>query len=294
MNRGVAYAALAYALWGMFPVYFKLLQQVPAIEILANRVVWTLIVCITLLILMRRWRWLAALAGQPRVLAWFAGSAALISVNWGLYIWAVNAGRVVDASLGYFINPLVNVLLGVIVLHERLRPAQWIAVALAASGVLWLSIAAGHVPWIGMTLAISWGAYGLLRKTGALGSVEGLTVETSLLLPLAAGYLLFLAWHGNNHLADADVSTRALLLAAGPITAVPLLLFAAAARRITLTSLGLMQYISPTLQFALGVWLYQEPFDATRAVGFVLVWIALLVFSIEGLARLRLAARAVT
>jgi chloramphenicol-sensitive protein RarD len=285
MNRGIAYAALAYALWGLFPIYFKLLQHVPAPEILAHRMAWSLAVCLLILAVTRNWGWLTQLARRPRVLAWFTCSAAIVTVNWGLYIWAINAGRVVDSSLGYFINPLVNVLIGVLILHERLRGAQWGAVGIAAAGVLWLTVAAGELPWIGLCLAASWGTYGLLRKTGELGSVEGLSVETTVLFPFALGFLGWLAAGGQDHFVAGDLQSRLWLAAAGPITAVPLLLFAAAARRVTMTMLGVLQYIAPTLQFLLGVLLYGEPFEARKAVGYVLIWIALALFTGEGLWR---------
>jgi len=283
MNRGLLYAAAAYVLWGLFPLYFKALQGLPAPEILAHRMTWSLVFCALLLALLRRWRWLSGLMHQPRVLATFCVSAALVTLNWGIYIWAVNANHVVDASLGYFINPLVNVLIAAFILHERLRRPQWIAVGIAAVGVIWLTFDAGHVPWIGLALAVTWGAYGLLRKTGALGALEGLTLETALLFPFAFTYLAWLAAHGQSAFSNGSTATQWLLAAAGPITAVPLLLFAAAARRIAFAHLGILQYISPTLQLLIGVWLYREPFGATKAVGYGLIWIALAVFALDGL-----------
>ena len=281
MNRGIAYAAAAYLLWGVFPIYFKALQHVAPLEILGHRIVWSLAVCAVLLLALRRLQWLADLRRQPRVLLWFVASSVLVAANWFVYIWAVNAGRVVDASLGYFINPLVNVLIGAAFLHERLRRAQWIAVGIAAAGVGWLTWQAGAVPWIGLVLALTFGVYGLLRKTAALGAIEGLSLETLLLTPVAAAYLLWLVQTGQSGFADGDTATRLLLAAAGPVTAVPLLLFAAGARRIPFSTLGLLQYLGPSLQLLIGVWLYHEPF-AERAPGYVLIWIALAVFSIEG------------
>ena len=282
MNRGIAYAAAAYLLWGVFPIYFKALQHVAPLEILGHRIVWSLAVCVALLLALRRLQWLAELRRQPRVLAWFAASSVLVAANWFVYIWAVNAGRVVDASLGYFINPLVNVLIGAAFLHERLRRTQWIAVGIAAAGVAWLTWQAGAVPWIGLVLALTFGVYGLLRKTAALGAIEGLSLETLLLTPVAAAYLLWLAHGGHGGFAGGDATTRLLLAAAGPVTAVPLLLFAAGARRIPFSTLGLLQYLGPSLQLLIGVWLYHEPF-AERAPGYVLIWIALAIFSVEGL-----------
>jgi chloramphenicol-sensitive protein RarD len=282
MNRGIAYASAAYLLWGVFPIYFKALQHVAPLEILAHRIVWSLLLCAVLLLALRRLQWLADLWRQPRVGAWFAASSLLVAANWFVYIWAVNAGRVVDASLGYFINPLVNVLIGAAFLHERLRRPQWLAVGIAAAGVAWLTWQAGAVPWIGLVLAVSFGLYGLLRKTAALGAIEGLTLETLLLAPFAAAYLFWLVQTGQSGFAGGDTASRLLLLAAGPVTAVPLLLFAAGARRIPFSTLGLLQYLGPSLQLLIGVWLYDEPF-AERAPGYVLIWIALAVFSIEGL-----------
>jgi chloramphenicol-sensitive protein RarD len=284
MNRGIAYASAAYLLWGVFPIYFKALQGVGALEILGHRIVWSLAVCAILLLALRHGRWLAEVRRQPRILAWFGLSGLTVAINWLVYIWAVNDGRVVDASLGYFINPLVNVLIGSVFLHERLRRAQWLAVGIAAAGVTWLTWQAGTLPWIGLILALTFGFYGLLRKTAALGAIEGLTLETLLLTPIAAVYLLWLLHSGQSEFATGDSATRLLLLAAGPVTAAPLLLFAAGARRIALSTLGLLQYLGPSLQLLLGVWLYDEPF-ADRAFGYVLIWIALAVFTIEGAVR---------
>lgn len=279
------YAALAYVLWGVFPVYFKALKEVPAEEILVHRVLWSLALVLVVLAWRRQWSWLGNVIRQPKVLAGFAASALILSSNWFIYIWAVNSGHVLDASLGYFINPLVNVTLGFVFLHERLRPGQWLAVALAACGVAWLTWQSGHPPWVALLLATTFGAYGLLRKTAALGPLEGLTLETLILFPLALCYLIMLTVTNHNSFLSVGTSSQWLLAAAGPITAIPLLLFAAGARRIPMSMLGLMQYISPTLQLLLGVWLYKEPFGGARLVGFILIWTALLVYSLEGLWR---------
>jgi chloramphenicol-sensitive protein RarD len=293
MNRGVLYAAGAYFLWGLFPLYFKALQHVAATEVLAHRIVWSLVVVLALLALKGAWRWIRPLARQPRVLARFAASALLIALNWGLYIWAVTSGHVIDSSLGYFINPLVNVLFGAALLGERLRPVQWAAVALAALGVAWLTWSAGTLPWIGLVLAITFASYGLLRKTAPLGSLEGLALETALLFPVAAAWLGWLIWQQQASFTGGDPLTLVLLVAAGPVTALPLLLFASGARRIAFSTLGLLQYIGPTLQFAIGVWFFREPFDAARGVGFALIWAARAIFSLESLLWLRSRARAV-
>lgn len=283
MNAGILYAATAYAIWGIFPLYFKALQHVAPVEILMHRVVWSLAFIVVLLTWRRQWAWLGDVLRQPKVLAGFAASALLLSSNWFIYIWAVNNGRVVDASLGYFINPLFNVLLGSLLLSERLRPVQWSAVALAACGVAWLTWQGGGLPWIALALAATFGLYGLLRKTAALGALDGLALETLLLFPLAAGYLVLLTQAGRSDFMTASAGTQWLLVAAGPITAIPLLLFASGARRIPLSLLGLLQYIGPTLQLLLGVWLYQEPFGGARLAGFALIWSALAVYSLEGL-----------
>jgi chloramphenicol-sensitive protein RarD len=279
MKRGIWYAVAAYTLWGVFPIYIKLLQSVPPVEILAHRVVWSLVFVTAMLTFQHHWSWLRTLRTDPAILGRFVATATVVSINWGLYIWAITSNRVVDASLGYFINPLVNVLLGALVLHERLRPMQWAAVAFAALGVLWLTVQAGTLPWIGLVIAVSFGTYGLLRKTAPLGSLEGLTLETSLLFPLAFGYLLWLALHGQNTFIETSATLRWLLVAAGPATAVPLLLFAAGARRIPLSLLGLLQYIGPTLQLTLGVWLYHEPFAPAKMMGYALIWAALALYT---------------
>jgi chloramphenicol-sensitive protein RarD len=277
------YAATAYTLWGLFPLYFKALQSVAPIEILAHRVVWSLGFLLVLLAWRRRWNWMTDLLRRPKVLAGFAASALLLSSNWFVYIWAVNNGHILDASLGYFINPLFNVTLGFLLLRERMRGGQWLAVALAGCGVLWLAWQGGHPPWVALVLASTWAFYGLLRKTAALGALEGLSLETLMLFPLAVIYLIVLTSSGHNSFMSTTPTTRLLIVAAGPITAVPLLLFASGARRLPMSVLGLMQYISPTLQLLLGVWLYHEPFAGERVTGFVLIWGALVVYSLEGL-----------
>lgn len=277
------YAALAYAIWGLFPVYFKALQAIPSHEIVVHRVLWSLAFLLGVLAWRRQWAWIGKVVRQPRVVAGFAASALLLSANWFVYIWAVNNGQVLDASLGYFINPLVNVMLGFAFLHERLRPVQWAAVAIAACGVAWLTWQGGHPPWIALVLAASFGGYGLLRKTATLGPLEGLALETMVLAAPALAYLVFLSSTGQNHFSDATPSLQWLLAAVGPVTAIPLLLFAAGARRIPLSLLGLLQYIGPTMQLLLGVWLYGEPFGGARLAGFALIWAALAVYSLEGL-----------
>jgi len=283
MQIGILYAAIAYILWGLFPVYFKALLSVSPLEILWHRIVWSFLLLLIVLAVRRQWSWMAKTVRRPRVLAGFTASAVLLSINWYIYIWSVNNDHVVDASLGYFINPLVNVFLGFLLLHERLRPVQWTAVAVASAGVAWLTWQAGHPPWIGLALAFSFGFYGLLRKTAALGTLEGLSLETILLFPIAFAYLAWLALNHQNAFLQASVSTQWLLVAAGPITAIPLLLFAAGARRIRMSTLGLLQYLAPSLQLLLGVWLYHEPFGGKRLVGYAVIWSALALYSLEGI-----------
>ena len=285
MRKGVVLAASSYVAWGLFPAYFFLLKSVPPIEVLAHRMIWSLVFLSVVLAFRRQWSWLRPLARQPGLLAGFTVSAALLSGNWFLYIWAVTSGHVIDASLGYFINPLVNIVLGFALLHERLRPAQWLAVAIAALGVLWLTWQGHHFPWIAIVLALTFGFYGLMRKVAALGPLEGLSLETLLLFPLAAAYLVWTAFIGSNAFVQADFALRLLLIAAGPITAIPLLLFAAGARLIRLSTLGLLQFIAPTLQLLLGIWMFHEPFGGVRVWGFVIIWAALALYSAEGLLR---------
>ena len=279
MHTGIACAALAYAMWGLFPLYFRELAHVPASEILLHRIVWSLAFVLVLLALRRQWGWLGPALRRPKVLGVFAASALLLSANWLTYIWAVTNGHVIDASLGYFINPLVNVLLGRLVLHERLRPVQWAAVALAGAAVLWLALGVGHFPWIALVLAGSFGSYGLLRKIAPLGSLEGLTLETLLLAPLALVAIGVLHTQGASHFPGDSTLTTVLLIGAGPVTAIPLLLFAVGAQRLRMSTLGLLQYIGPTLQLGLGVWLFHEPFETARFVGFALIWLALAIYT---------------
>lgn len=280
MHIGIVYAALAYAAWGLFPLYFHQLAGIPALEVVVHRTVWSLVFVLGVLLVRRHWGWMRAL--QPRVLGAFALSALLLSGNWLTYVWAVQNQHVVDASLGYFILPLVNVALGYVFLRERPRPGQWLAVAVAAAGVLWLTVQTGRLPWIALVLAVTFGFYGLLRKVASLGALEGLALETMLLAPLGLGALAWWSAQGQGVLVQGNASAIGWLLLAGPLTAIPLLLFAAGARRIPLTTLGILQYISPTLQFALGVWVFHEPFEMARLAGFVLIWAALAVYSVEG------------
>jgi chloramphenicol-sensitive protein RarD len=295
LSRGIVYALTAYLLWGVFPIYFKQVQTVAPLEVLANRMLWSLAFVAGLLTVLRGARWPRDLLRDRPPIGWFVLSALAVSLNWLIFIWAVNSGHIVDASLGYFINPLLNVLVGALFLNERLRPAHWAAVLLATLGVGWLTWSEGRLPWIGLSLAFSFSLYGLLRKRAPLGAVDGLAVETALLAPAAGAYLLWLAFRHESALVDALISSHLALvgwlLLAGPVTAVPLLFFAAGARRIPFATLGILQYVGPTLQLLIGVRLYAEPFDAHKLIAYSLVWIALAVFSLDGLWQWR-AARA--
>jgi chloramphenicol-sensitive protein RarD len=282
MKRGPLLAAGAYLLWGMLPIYWRALVDVPALEILLHRIVWSLAVVLALLALRRDWRWLADGLRRPAVFRVFLITAVLLAVNWLVYLWANNNGHIVETSLGYFITPLVSVVLGLLVLRERMRRGQWLSVGIAAAGVLFLVLTASGWLWISLLLALSFGFYGLLRKTARLGSLEGLTVEMVILFLPALGYLLYLSSSGQAAFAAGDASTTALLAFSGVVTAVPLLLFASGARLVPLTTLGLLQYIAPTMQFSIGVFVYDEPFDTTRLIGFSIVWLALAVYWVEG------------
>jgi chloramphenicol-sensitive protein RarD len=286
MSSGVLQASLAYGMWGLLPLYFHLLAAVAPLEIVLHRTLWSLAFVLVLLAVLRRWAWLGAVARRPGTLAAFALSALLLSSNWLVYVWAVNHGRVVESSLGYFITPLVNVLLGYFVLHERPRRMQWVALAIAAAGVLWLALFAGSLPWVGLVLAATFGIYGLMRKTAPLGAIEGLALETLLLAPVAAGLLAWRTSQGDSAFAG-DTALLGLLVLSGPLTALPLLLFAAGARRIPLTTLGVLQYIGPSIQFVLGVWLFREPLGGPRLAGFMLIWLALVVYTGESLLSMR-------
>ena len=286
-RSGLIAAIGAFAFWGVFPLYLNLLAAVPALEILAQRIVWCCVFVIG---------WVAArgelgairaaLANRGTRLR-LAATGVLISINWLTYVWAINNGHVIDASLGYFINPLVSVALGVVVLSERLNRAQWTAVGLAAAGVLYLAIVTGRPPWISLVLAMSFGLYGLIRKVVAVDSLPALATETLLLTPLAAGYLLWLGARGAGAFGQLGVPTDLLLLGSGIATAVPLAMFAYGARRIPLSTVGLTQYLAPSMQFLLGVFFFDEPFPRARAIGFILIWCALAIYAADGLRRSR-------
>ena len=278
ISRGMLAAASAYVLWGFLPIYWKFLQHVSAQEILIHRILWSLVTVVLLLTVQRQWQWLRVSRERPAILRTFVVTGVLLAINWLVYIWANNHGHIVEASLGYFITPLVNVVLGLVFLHERMRPAQWLAIGIAAAGVLYLILNAGGLLWISFTLAFSFGIYGLLRKTAQLGSLPGLTVEMAVLCLPALAYALFLQSSGQAAFAHGSPTTTILLAFSGVITAVPLLLFAFGARQVPLTSLGVLQYIAPTMQFLIGVLLYGERFTPSRIIGFSLIWLALILY----------------
>lgn len=286
MQAGMFYAIASYVLWGMFPIYFKALEaEIPPVDIVMHRMLWSFLFLVIVLTVRRQWAWVAPMLRQPRVIGGFMASALLLTANWTTYIWAVNNNHIVEASLGYFINPMVSVALGFIFLRERLRPVQWLSIAIAAAAVLWLTWQTGHPPWIALTLAVTFGSYGLLRKTASLGALPGLALETALVLPLALAFLVYTTVQDQNTFVSASTSTKWLLVAAGPITSIPLLMFAAGARRLPLSLIGVLQYITPSLQLLLGVWLYNEELDGARLVGFIAIWCALVLYSAEGLWR---------
>ncbi|WP_329344172.1 EamA family transporter RarD [Streptomyces sp. NBC_00663] len=262
-------------MWGLFPLYFPLLKPAGASEVLAHRMVWSLLVVALALIVLRRWKWAGELLRQPHRLALVAVAAAVIAVNWGVYIWAVNNDRVVEASLGYFINPLVTIAMGVLLLKERLRPVQWTAVGVGAGAVVVLTIGYGRPPWISLILAFSFATYGLVKKKVNLGGLESLAAETALQFLPAAGYLLWLASHGNATILTEGPGHAAMLAGTGLVTALPLICFGAAAIRVPLSTLGLLQYLAPVFQFLLGVLYFGEAMPPERWAGFALVWLAL-------------------
>lgn len=272
----------AYLVWGLLPAFLKLLAEAPPLQILAHRIVWSALLLAAVVTAARRWRKVAVALRTPRLLAILAVTAALIAGNWLIYIWAVNSGHVLETSLGYFINPLLNVALGVLVLRERLAPAQLAAVALAAAGVIYLGFAQGVVPWVSLGLAVAFGLYGLLRKMAPVDPLSGLFVETLLLTPAALGFLLMLAAQDHGSFG-ADLRLSLLLVASGAVTAAPLLMFAAAGKRLRYATIGLLQYVAPTLQFLLAVLAFGEALTAAHLVAFGLIWAGLAIFATDAL-----------
>lgn len=292
-RRGLWVAAASFVLWGLMPLYWHLLKTVPSLQIVAHRIVWSALMVVAWLAWTQGRGWLRAALARPRAAWMLALSGLLIGFNWGLYIWAVNAGHVVETSLGYFINPLLNVVIGVLFLGERLNRMQWMSVAIAATGVLWLTFNYRSFPWIALALALSFGLYGLLRKLVAIDAVAGLGVESVYLFLPALTLLLWGETHGSGGFAPRDgvlgwgIGLDVLLIISGALTALPLIGFAYAVRRVPLSVVGLMQYLAPTLQFLIGVLVFHEAFDRDRAIGFVFIWAALAMFATEGLWRSR-------
>lgn len=281
MNKGVWYALGAYIIWGLFPVYWILLGGIPALQLLSHRIVWSFLLLLGIILARRQGITLWGKLTRRTLLIYFA-AAVLIAINWLTYVWAVGAGFIVETSLGYFINPLLSVLLGVLFLGERLRPFQWLPIGLAAAGVLYLTFAYGSLPWIALTLAFTFGFYGLVKKTAPLGSLHGLTLETGILFLPALGFLLVSEFTGSGAFLHASPLINLMLVGAGLVTVAPLLLFASAVHRIPLTTMGILQYVNPTMQFLLGVAIFKEPFDQHRLIGFCAVWAGLILFGVEG------------
>ena len=287
MNKGTRYAIGAYISWGVLPIYWKWLHHAPALQLISHRILWSFFALVFFILLTHQWKKFRQAVSTPRVLRVYSAAALLIGINWLTYVWAVNAGHIVETSLGYFINPLLSVSMGVIFLHEHLRPRQWIPLGLAVSGVLYLTFAYGSLPWIALTLAVSFGLYGLVKKIAPLGSLFGLTLETGILIIPALCFLLYSDTTGSGAFLHTGISSDFLMIGAGLVTTIPLLMFASAAQRISLSLVGILQYISPTLQFLVGVIIYKEPFTHNQFIGYGIVWVALVLFAAEGYAAYR-------
>lgn len=280
LNTGLLYGIGAYALWGCFPIYWKLLHHVPALQLLGHRIGWSFLMLLAVVFAAGQWTDFRS-AFKAHILRVYFITAMLIGVNWLTYVWAVNAGFIVETSLGYFISPLLSMFMGVIFLRERLRPAQWLPVGLTAIGVIYLTVFYGRLPWIALLLAFSFGFYGLVKKLAPLGSLYGLTLETGILFLPALLYLVSAETNGTAAFLHTGLTSDLLMVGAGLVTTIPLLMFASAARRIPLTMVGILQYIAPTLQFLLGVFVYKEEFALAHFIGFSIVWLALIVFWVE-------------
>ena len=283
MNRGILSGIGAYVLWGLLPVYWKQVDDIAAGQLIGHRIVWSFAMLVVIVSLSREWPVIRSAVSSRRIVRIYALAAVLITVNWSIYVWAVNHGFIVESSLGYFINPLVSVIFGVFVFGERLRPMQWAAVSLAGAGVAYLTFTYGALPWIALVLALSFGGYGAVKKKAPLASTHGLTIETGMLLLPAAAYLFFVDVTGRGVFLHSSLASAVLLIGTGAVTIVPLLLFASAVQRTPLSTMGVLQYIAPTLQLMLGVLVYSEPFTTHQLVGFAIVWTALALFGIDGL-----------
>ena len=279
-SLGLLFGVSAYTLWGLFPIYWPLLKPADPLEIVSHRAVWTLVFCFIILALTKTLKSTLALLKRPKIVAGLFLSSILISINWIIYIYAANTGHVIEASLGYFINPLVVIATGVIVLKEKMRPLQWLAVGIATIGVAVLTIDYGRLPWIALGLALSWGSYGLVKKQLGLGALEGLSIETLLTSGFYLGYLIWLGNRGEGQFSHSLTLTF-LLIGGGAVTAIPLLLFNGSTNRLPLTLVGLLQYITPTIQFCIGVWYYHEDMPAARWAGFLIIWVALMSLALD-------------
>jgi chloramphenicol-sensitive protein RarD len=282
MKKGVIYAIVAYVIWGFFPFYWEKLGHIPALQVLSHRILWSFILLFALILITGQWKAFHQAAFKRHVLLIYLASAVLIAINWLTYVWAIGAGFIIESSLGYFINPLVSVLLGVVLLRERLRPFQWLPLLLVTGAVVYLTVVYGSLPWIALTLAFSFAFYGLVKKKAPLDSLQGLTLETGILFLPALLFLMILEWTGKGAFLHSSASISLMLVGAGLVTTTPLLLFSAAAPRVSLTTIGILMYINPALQFLLGLFVYHEPFSREQLLGFGIVWFALILFGIEG------------
>lgn len=279
-KAGLLFGVSAYTLWGLFPLYWPLLKPANPLEIVSHRAVWTVVFCVIILGITKSLKSTLATFKRKHVAIKLFSTSVLISINWLVYIWATNNGHVVEASLGYYINPVIIIAMGVILLHEKMRKMQWISIAIASTGVLILTIDYGRLPWIAIALALSWGSYGFIKKSLGLGALEGLAIETMISSVPYLGYLIYLGSQGTGQFGNGVVITT-LIISAGAVTAIPLLLFNGATTRLPFTIIGLLQYITPTLQFAIGVWVLHEDMPAARWIGFVIIWIALVVLATD-------------
>lgn len=282
-QKGFIFGVVAYSIWGSFPLYWPLLEPAGAVEILAHRIIWSMVTMTVVIVLLKRGPHLKTIIRTPRTRRLLTVGGVVIAINWGAYIWGVNNGHVVEASLGYFINPLVTMLMGVLVFRERLRPMQWAAVSIATAAVVVLTLEYGRLPWVALILAFSFGTYGLVKKQADTGAIESLTFETMVLAPIAVAYVAFLMLAGDSQFASHGVGHALMLTTSGVVTAVPLVLFGAAAIRLPMVTLGLLQYLAPIFQFALGVFVFGEDMPLGRWIGFAMVWVALSIFTVESI-----------
>ncbi len=283
IHKGKLQAVLSYLLWGILPIYWKLMKEVPSWEILGHRIIWAFFFAWSILLIKGETGWVKNLFANRKSLKTFIFTSIIIGCNWGIYIWAVNSGYIVEASLGYFICPLMNVVLGVIVLKESLNRTQWLSVCLACIGILYMTVSYGSFPWIALTLAAIFAVYGLVRKTAALEAFPGFTTEMSFLFLPALSYIIYLQLSGTGHFIESGFNISFLLFCAGSASAIPLILFAAAARKVPLTTIGILQYILPTMQFIVGVFIYHEEMSNERLIGFLFIWVSLIIYTSDGI-----------